>query len=250
MNRADGPRQILVTGASRGIGAALTGALAARGDRVRGLYRSAHAAARAVEASAGEDRVRLESVDLADPSAVATWVASLGEPATTFDGVVFNAGLAIRAAFDESEVAGLDPIAAQLRVDLQAPLSLCRALLRADRLADRASLVFVSSNLARHGLTGKVAYGAAKAGIEGAVRGLAKELGPRGLRVNAVAPGLLRTDMTADAGELGYAAYAAEVPLGRIGEPHDVCGPIMFLLGEEAAYVSGQVIDVDGGWGA
>ena len=133
---------------------------------------------------------------------------------------------------------------------LAAPLKLLRALLRAEALRPNASLVFVSSNLARHGLENKVAYAAAKVGIEGAVRALAVELGPTGMRVNAVAPGLLRTDMTAAAGEAGYQGYASEVPLGRVGEADDIAPAIAFLLGHGAAYISGQILDIDGAWGS
>ena len=137
---------------------------------------------------------------------------------------------------------------AQLEEDLGAPLRLCRALLREGRLAAGSSLVFVGSNAARRGLAGMVAYSAAKAGLEGATRALARELGPQGIRVNAVAPGVIRTDMTRDFGDAGYAAYAAEVPLGRVGEAEDVAPAVEFLLGDGARYITGQVLDIDGGW--
>lgn len=231
---------VLVTGASRGLGLAVARERVERGEHVIGVQRGA---------MADEPEISRVSADLGTDEGIARVVASCSH----LTGVVLNAGIMIAGEFealpkaDEEE----DPIDALLRLDLAAPLKLLRALLRAHALSPGASVVFVGSNLARRGLAGKVAYAAAKAGIEGAVRGLAKELGPapRHMRVNAVAPGLLHTDMTAGIGEDAMRMYAREVPLGRMGEPDDVTGVIAFLLGDAARYVSGQVIDVDGGWG-
>jgi 3-oxoacyl-[acyl-carrier protein] reductase len=230
---------VLVTGTSRGLGLAIARERVEQGEHVFAVQRSATPDER------GMSRV---IADLGTDEGIARVVASC--PLLT--GVVLNAGIAITGEFEAiAEAGGEDPIDAHLRLDLAAPLKLLRALLRAQAVSPGASVVFVSSNLARRGLAGKVAYSAAKAGIEGAVRGLAKELGPapRRVRVNAVAPGMLRTDMTAAIGEQGLQAYAREVPLGRVGEPSDVVGVVAFLLGDAARYVTGQVIDVDGGWG-
>lgn len=229
---------VLVTGATRGIGRAIAGRLVAGGRRVIGVYRRDEAAARAAQDAlgAGFCGVRFDGLAAA--------LAGTG----TLAGVVFNAGVVLRGAFTELEVAGVDPVTAQLEEDLGAPLRLCRALLREGRLAAGSSLVFVGSNAARRGLAGMVAYSAAKAGLEGATRALARELGPQGIRVNAVAPGVIRTDMTRDFGDAGYAAYAAEVPLGRVGEAEDVAPAVEFLLGDGARYITGQVLDIDGGW--
>lgn len=232
---------ILITGVSRGVGAE-TARVMTQTSPVLGVYRSSTERAEALQAELGAERLRLLKADLESDEGI----AQVAYEANSLSGVVFNAGVVRNGSFTEVKD---DPLRLQLHADLQAPLLLCRALLAANSLRPGASLVFVTSNLARHGLPGKVAYSAAKAGLEGAVRGLAKELGPVGIRVNAVAPGLLATDMTADLGEDGYAAYADEVPLGRVGGPTDVAPVIAFLLGEAAGYVSGQVIDIDGGWG-
>lgn len=238
--------RVLVTGATRGIGRAVVERLVGAGHEVVGVYRSSVEIAAQIEDQLGP-RCRLIRCDLSDRERLGTVVEALDDP---LDGVVLNAGVAVRADFDAHEVDGGDPLVGQIHDDLISPLLLLRTLLKAGRIADDAALVFSSSNLARRGLVGKVAYSAAKAGLEGAVRGLAHELGPRGIRVNAVAPGLLRTDMTADLDEAGWQAYTREVPLRRAGTPEDIAPVVEFLLGAAAGYLTGQVVDVDGGWGA
>ncbi len=240
---------IFITGASRGIGRALAEQQLDAGKAVVGVHRRVSASSEALQTFAGERPLTLLRADLDDATAVAGLLAHCEEHGLSFEGVVLNAGVAERRDFASGDATD-DPILRQLRADLEAPLVLLRGLLQRDLVARGASVVFTSSNLARHGLPGKVAYSAAKGGIEAAVRGLAHELGPRGLRVNAVAPGLLRTDMTADFGDDGYEAYAQTVPLRRVGTATDVAHVIAFLLGPGSAYVSGQTIDVDGGWGS
>jgi 3-oxoacyl-[acyl-carrier protein] reductase len=207
--------------------------------------------------------LKTDRLDLEDPTAIAAFVAACARSDGTtgaspsLSGIVLNAGIASRLPFVGGRLTdGRDPIAIHVHADLVAPLLLLRALLEAGCLAPGASIVLVTSNLARRGLPGKVAYAVAKAGLEAAVRGLAHELGPLGHRINAVAPGLLRTDMTAtpEPGQspsdidAGFAAYAETVPLRRVGTPEDIAPVVRFLLSQDSRYVTGTTLDVDGGW--
>jgi len=253
-------RLVLVTGASRGIGAALVRDLVARGERVWGIHRRASTQADALARACGE-ALRLDRFDLEAPAALAQIVAVCSTRSADgpgpLTGIVLNAGIASRVPFVGGRLADdRDPITVHVHADLVAPLQLLRALLEARCLAPGAAIVLVTSNLARRGLPGKVAYAVAKAGLEAAVRGLAHELGPLGHRINAVAPGLLRTDMTAtpepgqSAADLdaGFAAYAQTVPLRRVGTPEDIAPVVRFLLSADSRYVTGTTLDVDGGW--
>ena len=136
----------------------------------------------------------------------------------------------------------------QLRFNLELPLRLCRALDLAGVLLEGSSVVFVGSNLASRAIPRRVAYAASKAGMEGAVRALAQEWGPRGIRVNCVAPGQTRSAMTEDLPEEVFEGHRQEVPTRRVSLPQDVAELIAFLLSERARQICGQTWRVDGGW--
>lgn len=239
---------VLVTGASRGIGREVSRLLVRLGHPVVGVHRTESQASRSLAEELG-DRLRLRRAELNDQRQVEKLVGDLYIAAAPLAGVVLCAGSTYHGDFvDEPD--GPDPLMGQIRSNLAAPLVLLRSLLRDSVLARGTSVVMVTSNLARRGLPQRAAYSAAKGGLESAVRSLAHELGPFGIRVNAVAPGLLRTDMTKDMDDDAYATYASSVPLGRVGEATDVAPIVAFLLGPESGYITGQTIDVDGGWAA
>jgi NAD(P)-dependent dehydrogenase (short-subunit alcohol dehydrogenase family) len=233
-------RRILVTGASSGIGRAVAQRCVAESARVLATGRRA-------EALDELDGVRRFACDLLEPGAPEACVAECVRLLGGLDGVVHAAGTVLRG--EDPRSSSDEQIGAMLEANLALPLRVARASL--GTLGRGGSIVLLSSQLGRIGAPGYVSYCAAKGGVDALVRALAVDVGPDGIRVNAVAPGLVRTPMAYlgrdDFDEL-VPAIAERHPLRRIGEPSDIAGPVAFLLSDSAAWITGQTLVVDGGF--
>lgn len=236
-------RRILVTGGSRGIGAAIVEAFAALGDRVAFLYHSNHAAATAVAAKTGALPFCCDVSDTAALSLVLPQVKKAlgGAPQV----LVNNAGIAESAlSRDVTDTAWHR----MLDTNLSAAFYLARALQGDMIAAGEGRIVNIGSMWGKVGASCEVPYSAAKAGLRGLTMALAKELGPSGITVNCVEPGVIDTDMNAGYDEATLRALAEETPLCRIGTPAEVAAAVLFFASREAAFITGQCLGVDGGF--
>ena len=234
-----GGKLALVTGASRGIGRAIAAELAAAGASVVVGYRSG---AEEAEALAAEIGGRAVQADVADPEQAARLVEEAGD----LDILVNNAGLTrdglILRMSDEDWRTVLD-------TNLGGVFHTCRAAARGMMKKRAGSIVNLTSVVGLHGNPGQTNYAASKAGIIGFTKSLARELGSRGVRANVVAPGYITSRLTDEISEEMRALMLQNTPLGRLGDPENVAGAVRFLCSDEAAFITGEVLLVDGGLG-
>ncbi len=232
-------RTALVTGGSRGIGAAIASELARAGAEVVVGYRTGADEAGALAAAIGGRAVQ------ADVSSAAG-ARQLVDEAGDLDILVNNAGLTrdgLLARMPDEDWREV------IETDLSSVFYTCRAVTRAMMKKRAGAIVNVSSIVGLHGNFGQTNYAAAKAGIIGFTKSLARELGSRGVRANVVAPGYVKTRLTDAIPEDGRALMLANTPLGRLGDPEDVAGAVRFLCSDEASFITGEVLLVDGGLG-
>ncbi len=240
-------RVVLVTGGSRGIGAATAKLLAENGAAVAVNYRENEAAARAVvqEIVARGGRAVAVRGDVRDASDVKALVSETTRALGPVDTLVSNAsiGFPIKPFTDYR----WEEFAAKLDGELQAAFHCCQAVIPGMRERRSGCIIAISSTLSRHPGPGFSAHSTAKSGLDGLMRGLALELGPVGIRVNVVAPGLTETDATAGLPDAARDATVRGTPLSRLGQPADVAGAVLMLASNEARFVTGIYVPVNGG---
>lgn len=239
-------RSVLITGASRGIGAACARAFARAGYRVAVHYHSSGEAAEALTQELrgmGADTFAVRA-DVSDSAQVSGMLAAVAERFGDPDVLVNNAGVALVKLLTETSD---DEWRRLIDTNLSGVFYCCRAALPAMIRAHRGCIVNIASMWGEAGASCEAAYSASKGGVIALTKALAKELGPSGIRVNAVSPGVIMTDMMAGFGEDDLRALQDEIPLGALGSPDDVAAAVLFLASDEARYITGQVLSVNGG---
>lgn len=240
-----GPRVVLVTGGSKGLGAGLVDAYLAGGNRVATCSRSRTGRVRQwEEAHTAGDRFLFIEADVADPSDAERFVKEAVARWGRVDVLVNNAGVARQGVIG---LFGDDAVDQVVDVNLKGTVYVTRAASRVMLSRRSGSIVTISSVVGLSGYRGLSVYGATKAALDGFTRALARELGSRGITVNSVAPGYLRTEMSHGLDEQQLGQIARRTPLGRLGEPEDVARAVLFLTDPANRYVTGQVLVVDGG---
>ncbi len=235
-------KRILISGGSRGIGAALVKGLAADGHRVAFLYRSNQAAAEAVATACGALAV---CCDVSDPAAVKAAVDTVRKTLGGIDALINNAGVSHIGLSRDLCDADWRNI---LDTNLSGAMYLSREV-QGDMIAQGYGRILnIGSMWGKTGASCEVAYSASKAGLRGLTMALAKELGPSHITVNCIEPGLIDTEMNKSLDGEARAALIEETPLCRIGTPDDVLAAARFFLSDQASFITGQCLGVDGGF--
>jgi len=235
----------IVTGASRGIGAAIADTLARAGARVAGTATSEQGAAAIAERLGG---IRPECaglvLDVNDPAGAEGLVAQVNESLGVPTVLVNNAGITRDQILMRMKEDDWDAV---IETNLRSVFRLSKASLRGMMKLRHGRIISIASVVGSMGNAGQTNYAAAKAGMMGFSRSLAREIGSRGITVNVVAPGFIDTDMTRALDEGQREALLRDIPLQRLGQPDDIAGTVLFLASEQGAYITGQTIHVNGG---
>jgi len=238
-------RTVIVTGGSRGLGASLVQLFLDEGDRVSTCSRSTTEQISAWEADPSiADRFHYAAVDVGDREACHSYVRDVVKRFGGVDVLVNNAGVArdgVLGTFSD------DDVDAVVDLNLKGTVAMTKAAVRDMLRRGSGQVINISSIVGLSGYRGLSVYGATKAALIGLTKALARELGSRGVRVNAVAPGYLRTEMTHGLDDDQMDQIVRRTPLGRMGEVHDVAAAVRFLASDEANFITGHVLVVDGG---
>lgn len=239
-------RTAIVTGGSRGIGRACVLALAAEGADVVFIYQNSEQAADELvgEAKEAGHTVRAMRADVRDGARAREIVEQLEEEWGHIDILVNSAGIVRDGLFASLEQDGWDDV---IGTNLTGTFNYCHAVTRPMMSKRRGSIINISSTSAEFGNRGQVNYAASKGGINGMTRCLAAELATRKVRVNAVAPGMIATDMSEAVRNLAPDRIKQAIPMRRVGEAEEIASVVTFLASDDASYLTGQVIRVDGG---
>lgn len=235
-------KTVLITGGSRGIGAEMVRRFSENGYRVAFVYRQSEEKARQLAAETGALPICADIAIAEDAHrAVREARAFLSE----IDVLVNNAAVSAFSLFTDITDEAWDRM---MQINLNGAFYFCREILPEMITRHTGRIINISSMWGQVGASCEVHYSTAKAALIGLTKALAKEVGPSGITVNCIAPGVIETDMNAALDEETRAALCEETPLGRIGEPRDVAACALFLAGEGASFITGQVIGVNGGF--
>ena len=239
-----GGKAAIVTGASRGIGRAIAMRLAAAGARVVAGARADHAAPVAREIETAGGTAIAVSLDVTHTASITAMAQAALERFGRIDVLVNNAGIVRDQLLLRMKPEEWDAV---ISTNLTAAFACCRTVLRPMVKQRSGRIVNIGSVVGRTGNPGQANYAASKAGLEGFTRSLALEVASRGITANVVAPGMIETDMTAALDERAQEAIGGRIPMGRLGTPDDVAAAVCFLASDEASYITGQVVGVNGG---
>jgi 3-oxoacyl-[acyl-carrier protein] reductase len=237
-------RVAIVTGASRGIGREIAALLAARGAHVVAAARGDHACETVTAIHEKGGKADVASVDVTDAAAIEAMIAATVERHGRIDILVNNAGIARDQLLLRMKREDWDQVIA---TNLTAAFVCAQAVLKPMVRQRRGRIVSVSSVVGQAGNAGQANYAASKAGLIGFTKALAREVASRNITVNIVAPGLIDTDMIRAIADRAQGDWAAQIPLGRLGTTTDVASAVCFLVSDEASYITGQVLAVNGG---
>jgi 3-oxoacyl-[acyl-carrier protein] reductase len=233
----------LVSGASRGIGAAIAERLSADGARVIGTATTPEGAARITESLSARGG-RGAVLDVTRQDSIDALMADIESKEGAVGILCNNAGITRDTLLLRMKADDWDAVIA---TNLASVFRLSKAVLRGMMKARKGRIISITSVVGLTGNPGQANYAAAKAGIIGFTKSLAKEVGSRGITCNAIAPGFIDTDMTRALNEAQHAALNAQIPLGRLGQPADIAAAVAFLAGADGAYITGETLHVNGG---